>query len=147
MARDLQIVFEGYTTEHRSDYVGQLYRSELYAMVQSEQVKSSLFPFDVPLHSPFRRSIPFHVPRFIPTQQEVYNNYYYQERIMRVSAQERDTPTHLIKNCNSTHDGRVSKDRLVRAYGKEGNGKLKRTAETETDDGKWAWSRTQDPKN
>ena len=28
------------------------------------------------------------------------------------------------------------------AYGKEGNGKLKRTAETETDDGKWAWSRT-----
>ena len=39
-----------------------------------------------------------------------------QERIMRVSAvrrQERDTPTHLIKNCNSTHDGRVSKDRLV----------------------------------
>ena len=35
---------------------------------------------------------------------------------MRVSAvrrQERDTPTHLIKNCNSTHDGRVSKDRLV----------------------------------
>ena len=35
---------------------------------------------------------------------------------MRVSAvrrQERDTPTHLIKNCNSTHDGRVSIDRLV----------------------------------
>ena len=30
-------------------------------------------------------------------------------------------------------------------YGKEGNGKLKRTAET--DHGKWAWSRTQDPKN
>ena len=29
-------------------------------------------------------------------------------------------------------------------YGKEGNGKLKRTAET--DDEKWAWSRTQDPK-
>jgi len=26
--------------------------------------------------------------------------------------QERDTPTHLIKNCKSTHDGRVSKDRL-----------------------------------
>ena len=43
-----------------------------------------------------------------------------QERIMRVSAvrrQERDTPTHLIKNCNSTHDGRVSKDRLVMADG------------------------------
>ena len=39
---------------------------------------------------------------------------------MRVSAvrrQERDTPTHLIKNCNSTHDGRVSKDRLVMANG------------------------------
>ena len=39
---------------------------------------------------------------------------------MRVSAvrrQERDTPTHLIKNCNSTHDGRVSKDRLVMADG------------------------------
>ena len=37
---------------------------------------------------------------------------------MRVSAvrrQESDTPTHLIKNCNSTHDGRVSKDRLVMA--------------------------------
>ena len=37
---------------------------------------------------------------------------------MRVSAvrrQERDTPTHLIKNCTSTHDGRVSKDRLVMA--------------------------------
>ena len=29
-------------------------------------------------------------------------------------------------------------------YGKEGNGKLKRTAET--DDGKWAWSHNQDPK-
>ena len=26
MARDLQLVFEGYTAEHRSDYVGQLYR-------------------------------------------------------------------------------------------------------------------------
>ena len=39
---------------------------------------------------------------------------------MRVSAvrrQERDTPTHLIKNCTSTHDGRVSKDRLVMADG------------------------------
>ena len=36
-------------------------------MVQAEQVKSSLFPFDVPFHIPFRRSIPFHVPRFIPT--------------------------------------------------------------------------------
>ena len=43
-----------------------------------------------------------------------------QERIMRVSAvrrQECDTPMHLIKNCNSTHDGRVSKDRLVMADG------------------------------
>ena len=43
-------------------------------------------------------------------------HYSRQERIMRVSAvrrQERDTPTHLIKNCNSTHDGRVSKDRPV----------------------------------
>ena len=28
---------------------------------------------------------------------------------------------------------------FYREYGKEGNGKLKRTAET--DDGKWAWSR------
>ena len=28
-----------------------------------------------------------------------------------------DTPTHLIKNCNTTHDGRVSKDRLVMADG------------------------------
>ena len=39
---------------------------------------------------------------------------------MRVSAvrrQERDTPTYLIKNCTSTHDGRVSKDRLVMADG------------------------------
>ena len=39
---------------------------------------------------------------------------------MRVSAvrrQEHDTPTHLIKNCNSTHDGCVSKDRLVMADG------------------------------
>ena len=39
---------------------------------------------------------------------------------MRVSAvrrQERDTPTHLIKNYNSTHDGHVSKDRLVMADG------------------------------
>ena len=38
---------------------------------------------------------------------------------MRASAvrrQERDTPTHLIKNCNSS-DGRVSKDRLVMADG------------------------------
>ena len=37
---------------------------------------------------------------------------------MRVSAvrrQERDT--HLIKNSTSTHDGRVSKDRLVMADG------------------------------
>ena len=31
--------------------------------------------------------------------------------------QERDTPTHLIKNCKSTHDGRVSKNRLVMADG------------------------------
>ena len=39
---------------------------------------------------------------------------------MRVSAvrrQEQDTPTHLIKNCTSTHYGRVSKDRLVMADG------------------------------
>ena len=39
---------------------------------------------------------------------------------MRVSAvrrHERDTHTHLIKNCTSTHDGRVSKDRLVMADG------------------------------
>ena len=39
---------------------------------------------------------------------------------MRVSAvrrQERDIPTHLIKNFTSTHDGRVSKDRLVMADG------------------------------
>ena len=34
-------------------------------------------------------------------------------RLSVVRRQERDTPTHLIKNCNSTHDGRVSKDRLV----------------------------------
>ena len=33
-----------------------------------------------------------------------------------VREQERDTPTHLIKNCTS-HDGRVSKDRLVMADG------------------------------
>ena len=35
---------------------------------------------------------------------------------MRVSAvrrQERDTPTHLIKNCTATHDGRVSKGVLL----------------------------------
>ena len=39
---------------------------------------------------------------------------------MRVSAVRRrewDTPTHLIKTCTSTHDGRVSKDRLVMADG------------------------------
>ena len=39
---------------------------------------------------------------------------------MRVSAvrrQEQDTPTHLNKNCTSTHDGRVSKDRLEMADG------------------------------
>ena len=39
---------------------------------------------------------------------------------MRVSAvrrQERDNPTHLIKNCTSAHDGRVSKDRIVMAHG------------------------------
>ena len=34
-----------------------------------------------------------------------------------VREQERNTPTHLIKNCNSTHDGRVSKDRLVMGDG------------------------------
>ena len=34
-----------------------------------------------------------------------------------VREQERGTPTHLIKNCTSTHDGRVSKDRLVMADG------------------------------
>ena len=32
---------------------------------------------------------------------------------MKVSAVRRDTRTHLIKNCTSTHDSRVSKDRLV----------------------------------
>ena len=42
---------------------------------------------------------------------------------------------------------KIIQHRQNRVYGKEGNGKLKRTAETETDDGKWAWSRTQDPKN
>ena len=43
-----------------------------------------------------------------------------QERILRVSAvkrQEWDTPTHLIKYYNSTHDGHVSIDRLVMADG------------------------------
>ena len=38
-------------------------------------------------------------------------------RVSAVGRQERDTPTHLIKNCTSTHDGRVSKDRLVMADG------------------------------
>ena len=38
-------------------------------------------------------------------------------RVSEVRRQERDTPTHLIKNCTSTHDGRVSKDRLVIADG------------------------------
>ena len=39
---------------------------------------------------------------------------------MRVSAvrrQERDTPTHLIKNYTSTHDRHVSKDSLVMVDG------------------------------
>ena len=34
-----------------------------------------------------------------------------------VREQERDTPTHLIKNRTSIHDGRVSKDRLVMTDG------------------------------
>ena len=38
-------------------------------------------------------------------------------RLSAVRRQERNTPTHLIKNCTSTHDGRVSKDRLVMADG------------------------------
>ena len=43
-----------------------------------------------------------------------------QERIVRVSVlrrQEMDTPVHFIKNCKSTHDGRVSKDRKEMADG------------------------------
>ena len=32
-------------------------------------------------------------------------------------SQERDTPMHFIKNCNTTHDGRVSKDRKEMADG------------------------------
>ena len=38
-------------------------------------------------------------------------------RVSVVRRQEWDTPTHLIKNRTSTHDGRVSKDRLVMADG------------------------------
>ena len=41
-------------------------------MIQAEQVKSSVLQgfllFGVPFHIPFRRSIPFHVPRFTPTR-------------------------------------------------------------------------------
>ena len=38
-------------------------------------------------------------------------------RVSMVRRQERDTPTHLIENCTSTHDARVSKDKLVMADG------------------------------
>ena len=38
-------------------------------------------------------------------------------RVSTVGMQERDTPTHLIKSCNSTHDGHVCKDRLVMTDG------------------------------
>ena len=38
-----------------------------------------------------------------------------------VGRQERDTPTHLIKNRTSTHDGRVSKDRIVMGVTREVN--------------------------
>ena len=34
-----------------------------------------------------------------------------------VEGKERDTPTHLINNCESTHDGHVTKDRIVMADG------------------------------
>ena len=36
-------------------------------------------------------------------------------RASAVKIQECDTPTHLIKNYKSTHDGRVTKDRVVMA--------------------------------
>ena len=36
---------------------------------------------------------------------------------VREQERDHDTPTHLIKNRTSTHDGRVSKDRLVMADG------------------------------
>ena len=49
----------------------------------------------------------------------------------------------LIRKINTTGTQIVNVS-CTWEYGKEGNGKLKRTAET--DDGKWAWSRTQDPK-
>ena len=38
------------------------------------------------------------------------------------------TPTHLFKNCDSTHDGLVSKDRLVMADGTRTYGFLKSIA-------------------